>query len=74
LIEDEIRRNFAGFEGIEERGLDQKRKISHTGLHCCFFICFFLSAQKQNDAIPLLDITHVLLSFSNKTTSCNPWS
>jgi len=27
-------------EEIEERGLDQKRKISHAGLHCCFFICF----------------------------------
>jgi hypothetical protein len=74
LIEDEIRRNFIGFERIEEWGLDQKRKISHAGLHYCFFICFYLSVQKQNDVIPLLEITHILLPFSNKTTPYNPWS
>jgi hypothetical protein len=33
LIKDEIRRNSAGFEEIEEQGLDQKMKISHAGLH-----------------------------------------
>jgi hypothetical protein len=27
-------------EEIKERGLDQKRKISHAGLHCYFFIFF----------------------------------
>jgi hypothetical protein len=59
-------------EEIEERGLDQKRKISHAGLHCYFFIFFCLSVQEKNDVIPLLDITHVLLSFLNKTTPYYP--
>jgi hypothetical protein len=52
LIEYEIRRNFAGFEGIEERGLDQKRKISHAGLHCCFLFVF--AFQLKNKTMPSL--------------------
>ena len=35
-----------------------------------FFFC--LSVQEKNDVIPLLDITHVLLSFLNKTTPYYP--
>jgi len=54
LIKDEIRRNSAGFEEIEEQGLDQKMKISHAGLHWCFFICFCLSVQKTKRHHPSL--------------------
>jgi hypothetical protein len=36
--------------------------------------CFAFRFKKQNDIIHLLDITHVLLSFSNKDDVVQPWS
>jgi hypothetical protein len=35
---------------------------------------FAFRFKKQNDIIHLLDITHVLLSFSNKDDVVQPWS
>jgi hypothetical protein len=57
---------------IEERGLDHKGKLAMLDYIAVSLFVFCLSVQEKNDVVPLLDITHVLLSFLNKTTSYCP--